>query len=69
MDLKNAHQVAATREKIRRLETRYESLCRQPAENAHVRELTLRSLNHMINQMQEEVVRFECRDSALPSHP
>ena len=63
MDLKNERQVAVTREKIRLLEARYESLRQQPAENAHVRELTLRSLKRMINQMKEEIVRFESRAS------
>ena len=61
MDLKNVRQVAVTREKIHLLEVRYESLRSKPAENAHVRELTLRSLKRMINQMKEEILRFEAR--------
>ena len=67
MDLKNERQVAVTREKIRLLEARYEALRQQPAENAHVRALTLRSLKRMINQMTEEIVRFECRTTVQPS--
>ncbi len=67
MDLKNERQVAVTREKIRLLEARYESLRQKPAENAHVRELTLPSLKRMMNQMQEEVVRFESRESVQPA--
>ena len=63
MDLKNERQVVVTREKIRLLEARYESLRQEPASNTHVRELTLRSLKRMINQMKEEVVRFESRAS------
>ena len=67
MDLKNERQVAVTREKIRRLEAHYESLRQKPAENAHARVLTLRSLKRMMNQMQEEIVRFESRAALQPS--
>ena len=64
MDLKDDREVAVTREKLCRLESRYESLRREPAPDAYVRELTLRSLMRMINQMKEEIVRYESRNAA-----
>jgi hypothetical protein len=41
------------------LEREYASAKLQPAANAQVHELTLRSLKRMINQMKEEITRFE----------
>ena len=61
MDLKDEREVEVTREKLRRLESRYEKLRREPAADAYVRELTLRSFKRNINQMKEEIARFETR--------
>jgi len=61
MNLRNEHEVAVTREKLRSLEARYDSIRQAPAADAHVRELTLRSLMRMINQMKEEIIRFESK--------
>jgi hypothetical protein len=63
MDLNDEREVEVTREKLRLLESRYEALCREPATDAHIRELTLRSFRRMINQMQEDIVRFQSRAS------
>ena len=64
MTLKNQQEVRATLEKIRLLEARYASLQQTPAADRHVRELSLRSLKRTVNQMREEVVRFETRATA-----
>ncbi len=64
MTLKNQQEVRATLEKIRLLEARYTSLQQTPAADRHVRELSLRSLKRTVNQMREEVVRFETRAAA-----
>ncbi len=69
MDLKDEREVEVTREKLRLLESRHDALRREPATDAHIRELTLRSLKRMINQMKEEVVRFQSRSSIGPSRP
>ena len=61
MNLTSAQEVEATQEKIRVLEARYEALRREPAEDAHVRELTLRSLKRTIHQMREDIVRYEAQ--------
>ncbi len=52
-------EAAATRMKLRALETRYEQLRGQATDDPHVRELTLRSLKRMIVQLQEELIRFQ----------
>ena len=59
MELKNDLEVTVTREKLQSLEARYEAVRQDTASNAHVQELTLRSLKRMINQMKEEIIRFE----------
>jgi hypothetical protein len=67
MELKDEREVAVTREKLRSLEARYQAVSDDPAGDAHVQELTLRSLKRMINQMKEEIARFESRRSPRAS--
>jgi hypothetical protein len=47
------------RNELALLEERYERMRQQPAGDSHVRELTLRSLKGMINQLKEEIARYE----------
>ncbi len=61
MELKDERQAQNTREKLRVLEDRYEAVRRDAAGNTHVQELTLRSLKRLINQLKEEIARFEAR--------
>ena len=64
MELRDERQVQNTREKLRILEERYEAVRADPAGNAHVQELTLRSLKRVINQLKEEIARFEAHAHA-----
>ena len=69
MKLESYRQVEVTREKIRMLEEQYEATRAKEDIADHARELTLRSLRKFINQMKEDIVRFEshaalCRDGA-----
>ena len=48
-----------TRKKLRLLEERYEASRQEPAADPHLKELSLRSLKRMINQMKEEIARYE----------
>ena len=59
MELKDEYEVEVTRSKLKVLEERLEASRREPAENAHVQELSLRSLQRMINQLNAEIARFE----------
>lgn len=61
MSLESERQLENTRAKLRRLEGRYLRLQTDPADDPHIRELTLRSVKSMINQMREEIAVFESR--------
>ena len=61
MSLRNDTELANTRNKLRRLEERYEALRHDTSEDEHVRTLTMRSLKTTINQFKEEIARYESR--------
>ena len=67
MELKDEREVEVTREKLRSLETRYQAASQDPGDDAHTQELTLRSLKRLINQMKEEIARFEAQIPACSS--
>lgn len=64
MILKNETECAITREKLQELEERYEARRRETSANVHVHELTLQSLKRLINQLKEEIARYETRQPA-----
>lgn len=59
MNLKNERELEVTREKLKMLEDQYQIALKEPSENAYLRELTLRSYKRHINQLKEEIIRFE----------
>jgi hypothetical protein len=63
MSLQSHRELEATREKLRLLEERYEANKREQGGDEHVRELSMRSLKRLINQLKEEIARFESRTS------
>lgn len=63
MELKDEREVEVTREKLRSLKARYQAVSQDLGDDAHIQELTLRSLKRLINQMKEEIARFEARQS------
>ena len=65
MSLQSHRELEATREKLRLLERRYEADKREEGGDEHVRELSMRSLRQLINQLKEEIARFESRSSAV----
>ena len=54
-------ELDVTRDKLQMLETRYEAEKREQGGDAHVRELSMRSLKRLINQLKEEIARSESR--------
>ena len=66
MNLQSHRELEATREKLRLLEERYEANKREQGGDEHVRETSMKSLKRLINQLKEEIARFESR-SSLPS--
>ena len=66
MNLQSQRELEVTREKLRMLEEQYEATRAKPGADEHVRELTLQSLKKLINQLREEIIRYESRISAQP---
>jgi len=59
MNLKDELQLSVTKEKLSGLKERYESIRQETGGDEFVREVTLRSLKKMINQLTEEIARYE----------
>jgi hypothetical protein len=59
MSIQSGHALAATRERLRRLEERVAMLNNEPAQNSPVRDLTRGSLTSLIKQLKEEIIRYE----------
>jgi hypothetical protein len=60
MTLQSKRELEVTREKLRGLEELYAATAAAP-DGAYSRELTFRSLRRTINQLKEEITRFEPR--------
>ena len=58
MGLKNEQELRATEDKLRILEVRLASARQEPSENPRAHELSMLSLERMIDQMGEEIARF-----------
>ena len=63
MSLQSQRDLEATRGKLRLLEERYAASKREPGDDDHVRELSKTSLKRLINQLKEEIARFESHSS------
>lgn len=61
MTLQNQRQLDNTLKKLRELEQLYANTEQEPVDNTYARELTLRSIKRMINQLQEEIARYQAR--------
>ncbi len=61
MTINSEREIELTREKLRLLEQTYADAQRNSKSSAHTRELTLRSLRGLINQLTEEIARHEAR--------
>jgi hypothetical protein len=61
MTLDNEIELANTRTKLKELQARYEALRVDQSEDPRVRRLTMMSLKRLINQLTEEITRFESR--------
>jgi flagellar biosynthesis chaperone FliJ len=61
MILRSVEELQNTRKKLQMLEEQYEAARRESDRDEYVRELELQSLRGLINQLKEEIARFECR--------
>jgi hypothetical protein len=59
MNLTSERELANTKAKLALLEECYEESRTDPDEEEHLRELSLRSLKRLINQLKEEIARYE----------
>ena len=64
MNLQSLHEVENTRRKLGELEEEYEAAAKRPIENQRVREATLSSLRRLINQLKEDIARYEAHQPA-----
>ncbi len=65
MSIQSKQQLDNTRKKLKRLQHRLQELDGEPVQNRLTRELTRRSLKKLVNQMKEEIARFEARPTAV----
>jgi hypothetical protein len=59
MTLQNDRELANTREKLRLLEESYAEVVNEDYEDEILRQLELESLKRFINQLKEEIARYE----------
>ena len=64
MDLRNDQELANTRRKLQRLEALYEADEKETGGDEELREAEMESLKRMINQLKEEIARYEARQPA-----
>jgi hypothetical protein len=69
MSENNQRQLDVTRDKLRLLEQTCAELLVDSTGTAHTRELTLRSLKGLINQLKEEIARHEAHAGAPNETP
>lgn len=65
MTLQSNRELETTRQKLSDLEQLYAKTQASPTENDYARKLSLRSLRRTINQLKEEIARFETRASSI----
>jgi hypothetical protein len=61
MSIESRRELEVTRDKLKLLEVRMACLSKEPEENPRAQEWSVRSLKQTINQMKEEMARFESR--------
>ncbi len=59
MSLQDNQELETTRQKLLLLEDTYRAAERDSSGSPHTRELELRSLKQLMNQLREEIARFE----------
>ena len=63
MMLQNDRELANTREKLRLLEESHEEVRLEPGADEELREAELESLRRFINQLKEEISRYEAHQA------
>jgi flagellar biosynthesis chaperone FliJ len=64
--LQSERELVNTRDKLRLLEESYEELRNETGGDEELREASMESLKRFINQLKEEIARYEARQPARP---
>ena len=64
MSLQSKRELEVTRKKLQELEQLYAKTEADSSQSAYSRDLTLRSLRRTVNQLKEEIARFEAHTSS-----
>jgi hypothetical protein len=67
--LRSDRELANTRSKLLLLEDEYEATRNDSSEDAFVRDVTMRSLKRLMNQLQEEISRYEAHHGIHGGQP
>ena len=69
MRIESRRELEVTRAKLKLLEERLAAVKAEPAENRRSQEWSVRSLTQTINQLKEEIARFESRAQGAAPKP
>ena len=64
MSLQDEQELAVARVKLAKLEKSFSAARQDATGSPHAQELELRSLRQLINQLKEEIARFEASEAA-----
>lgn len=67
MTLQSERELVNTRDKLRLLEESYERLRGETGGDEELREASMKSLKHFINQLKEEIARYQARQPSRPA--
>ena len=65
MTLQSTRELEVTRKKLQELEQLYATTLADSSQRGYSRDLTLRSLRRSVNQLKEEIARFEAHTNAM----
>ncbi len=69
MSIESRRELELTRAKLKLLEERLAAVLQEPEENRRAQEWSVRSLKQTINQLKEEMTRFESRAHGAAQMP
>jgi hypothetical protein len=64
MSLQSIRELEVTRQRLQELEQVYAATLADSSQTGYSRDLTLRSLRRTVNQLKEEIARFEAHTSS-----
>jgi hypothetical protein len=65
MSLQSTRELEVARKKLQELEQLYATTLADSSQRGYSRDLTLRSLRRSVNQLKEEIARFEAHTNAM----